>query len=84
MLLDEIDNMNFKKKYDFFYLPIDYRVIRKLYRIYAMLAMLLLISYTLNLSTSSISHFIISDGKSLTRKKYAKFVTREFKVLLNS
>lgn len=27
MILDEIDSLNFKKKYDFFYLPIDYRVL---------------------------------------------------------
>lgn len=26
MILQEIDSYNFKKKYDFFYLPIDYRV----------------------------------------------------------
>lgn len=26
MILEEIDMFNFKKKYDFFYLPIDYRV----------------------------------------------------------
>ena len=26
MILEEIDGLNFKKKYDFFYLPIDYRV----------------------------------------------------------
>lgn len=27
MILEQIDAFSFKKKYDFFYLPIDYRVI---------------------------------------------------------
>ena len=35
MILDEIDELNFRKKYDFFYLPIDYRVIVPLFRISA-------------------------------------------------
>lgn len=30
MVLQEIDSLNFRKKYDFFYLPIDYRVSRLL------------------------------------------------------
>ena len=32
MLLQEIDSWNFKKKYDFFYLPIDFRVTPSLFR----------------------------------------------------
>ena len=31
MILDEIDSFNFRKKYDFFYLPIDFRVSLSLY-----------------------------------------------------
>ena len=41
MILEEIDAFNFKKKYDFFYLPIDYRVFNfSNFRINVMLAML--------------------------------------------
>jgi len=39
MVLEEIDGLNFKKKYDFFYLPIDYRVLIFSFRINAMSVM---------------------------------------------
>lgn len=39
-MLLELFEKNHKKKFDFFYLPIDYNVIKYLFRIIAMLAML--------------------------------------------
>ena len=40
MILEQLDTFSFKKKYDFFYLPIDYRVISlPILRISAMSAM---------------------------------------------
>ena len=58
MILEEIDAHNFKKKYDFFYLPIDYRVLSLfIRRISAMWGMLLSISSIQNSSGSSTTIF---------------------------
>ena len=59
MIMEEIDAFNFRKKYDFFYLPIDYRVNSFLcYRMTAMLAMPLSTLFMQNLSLSFMSTFI--------------------------
>ena len=58
MIMEEIDAYNFRKKYDFFYLPIDYRVYYCLSsRTSAMLAMLSLTLYTPNSSQNFTNTF---------------------------
>jgi len=49
-MLLELFEKNHKKKFDFFYLPIDYNVSLVLYRTTVMLVMLFLISFILSLS----------------------------------
>lgn len=59
MILDEIDNYSFKKKYDFFYLPIDYQVrFSENHRINVMSAMDSLTSSMLSSSKNFMSFFI--------------------------
>lgn len=84
MILDEINGYkDFKKKYDFFYLPIDYRVISLLFRINAMLVMLSSTSFTLNSLSNSTKSFISRNGRSSILKKYVRFAMRGFKEQLS-
>lgn len=64
MLLKRFEQ-NHKKKFDFFYLPVDYTVIILLYRIIVTLGMHLLILYMQNLLENSIENFINLNGKNL-------------------
>lgn len=73
MLLQKI-NENHKDRYDFFYLPIDVKVIYILvsyykYRINVMSVMLSLILLILFLSLSSSKNLMVKSGNALTVKK---------------
>ena len=82
MLLDLFEK-NHKKKFDFFYLPIDYTVHIFLFRIIAMSVMLFWTSYIPNSSSTFIKNSIKEDGENSTLAKFVKSVMPEFKELLN-
>lgn len=84
MIVSEIDACNFKKKYDFFYLPIDYRVKLLIFRTSAMSATLSLILFTPSSFTSSIRNSITRGGKSSTQKRSARSVTPASRAPLSS
>lgn len=82
-MLLELFEKNHKKKFDFFYLPIDYNVHLCLLRIIVMLATLLLTSSIQSLLSISIKIFIKGNGTGSTQSKSVKYATLEFKELPN-
>ena len=82
-MLLELFEKNHKKKFDFFYLPIDYNVDLCLFRTIVMLATLLSTSSIQSSLLTSIRIFIRESGTSSTLSKSVKYATLEFKELLN-
>ena len=83
-LLLELFNKNHKKNIDFFYLPIDYKVLLLSFsRIIAMLVMLFSTSFIPTLLWSSTLSSTIKNGNFLTRKRFVIFVTPAFKGPIN-
>ena len=84
MLLQKI-NENHKDKYDFFYLPIDVKVIIFLlslnfcYRTNAMLDMLLLILLTQSLFLNFLKNLMVRDGNASIVKKYVNWPMVEYR-----
>ena len=78
MLLDLFEKKH-KKKFDFFYLPVDYNVLLILFRIVVMLVMLSSTLSTSNSSLISIKTFTCENGKNSTLTKCVKFAMRESK-----
>ena len=81
MILHEIDESGLYRRYDFFYLPIDYKVHLFLYRTTVMLAMRSLIFFIQSLFTYCMRSSMGKNGGNLTHKRYVKFVMRGFKEL---
>jgi len=79
-MLLELFEKNHKKKFDFFYLPIDYNVSLVLYRTTVMLVMLFLISFILSLSLTFTESFTRGSGTSLTQSRFVKCVMLVSKV----
>lgn len=83
-LLLDLFNKNHKKKIDFFYLPVDFKVIINLFfRIIVMLDMPSLTSFTRNSLWNSSINFTIRNGNFLTLKRSVKFATLVFRALTN-
>ena len=78
-MLLELFEKNHKKKFDFFYLPIDYNVFMQRLRITVMLVMHSSILSIRNSSRSSTRNFITINGINLIRRRFAKFAMQEFK-----
>jgi len=75
-MLLELFEKNHKKKFDFFYLPIDYNVNVVLFRTTVMLAMLFLISSIISLSLTSTGSFTRGSGTSSTQSRCVKCAMR--------
>jgi hypothetical protein len=82
-MLLELFEKNHKKKFDFFYLPIDYNVNFISFRIIAMSDMPFLILYIQNLLVISIKNFMNKNGINSIQLKFAKFAMQGFKEQLN-
>ena len=82
MLLELFENNN-RKKFDFFYLPIDYNVSFYLFRIIVMSDMPLSILFTPNLYRISIENSITENGIDSTQLRFVKYVTLGYKEQLN-
>ena len=84
MILQQVSLMGLDGKYDFFYLPIDFKVKSHLYdTINAMLAMHLSTWSVLSMFPKSMSNSIIKNGQSSIHKRFVRFVMRESKGLPN-
>lgn len=82
-MLLELFEKNHKKKFDFFYLPIDYNVPFPLSRITAMSVMRFWISFTPNLSSIFTDNFTEGSGIGLILLKFVKSGMPEFKERLS-
>lgn len=78
-MLLELFEKNNRKKFDFFYLPIDYNVFIYLFRIIVMSDMPLSISSTPNLSKISIENSMIGNGIDSIQQRFVKCVTLGYK-----
>ena len=72
MILQEVEAAGLEEKYDFFYLPIDFKVLLFLLRTTAMSAMLSLISLMLSMSQISMRSSMAKNGLASTLKKSAR------------
>ena len=75
MVLQEVEAAGLNEKYDFFYLPIDFKVHFVPFRMTAMSVMPLSTSLTSVLSPIYMKNFMARNGLASTPKKYAKSVT---------
>jgi len=82
-MLLELFEKNHKKKFDFFYLPIDYNVIFYLFRITATLDTLSWTSFTPNLLEIFTRNSIKENGTSSIQSKFVRSVTPVFRAQLN-
>lgn len=78
-MLLELFEKNNRKKFDFFYLPIDYNVCYYLFRIIVMSDMPLSTLYTPSLSRISTESSIMQNGIDSTQLKFAKYATQGYK-----
>jgi hypothetical protein len=78
-MLLELFEKNHKKKFDFFYLPIDYNVFMLRLRTTAMLVMLSSILSIRNSSRSFTKNSTTTNGTNLIRLKFAKSVMQGYK-----
>lgn len=78
-MLLELFEKNHKKKFDFFYLPIDYNVFMLRLRTTAMLVMLSSILSIRNSSRSFTKNSTTTNGTNLIQLKFAKSVMQGYK-----
>ena len=83
MLLD-LYGARYKKKFDFFYLPIDYNVSIFIFRIAATSGMLFSTLSAPSLLQIFIENFILADGPGLIQLRSAMYATLGFKEQHNS
>ena len=83
-MLLQLFEKNHKKKFDFFYLPIDYNVDLNLFRIIAMLVTLFLTSFIPSLLLIFTKISTKENGTNSIQLRFAKYATPEFKELPNS
>lgn len=83
-LLLDLFNKNHKKKIDFFYLPIDFKVIIHLFfRIIVMLDMLFSTLFILSSLSIFTTNFTTKSGNFSTLKKFVTFATPESRAHIN-
>ena len=78
-MLLELFEKNNRKKFDFFYLPIDYNVSFYLFRIIVMSDMPLSILFTPNLYKTFTENSTTESGIDSTQLRFAKYATLGYK-----
>ena len=83
MILQEVESAGLAGKYDFFYLPIDFKVCTSLPRTTVMLDTLSLIWWMFSLSRGFLRSSTARDGLDSILKRFVKCVMPESRELLN-